>query len=222
MPYHPRSFSHDTQREPVFVVFRKGDVVDIGNAKELQRLFNQRHRALKLQLLALCDGDDDEQMSNKYQVMRLKDWEQLKVDTVAHADACLAEAQDAFVAPDDDDEFELLFNPNDAALRSRIARRNSRYFRYYRKHKVARWIANEAFPANTEIVLTDGEQQSIIQITDDASIKRCFEQRELEQAAKAQQLKSDKWRDKLTPIEQEHKEKRRERLAKHQPASIWY
>lgn len=222
MPYHPRNSTHDTQREPVFVVFRKGNVIDIGNCKELQSLFNQRHRALKLQLLALCAGDDEEQLQNRYQVMRLKDWEQLKVDTVALCDSLIAESESTYVRPDDLDEEQLLFNPNDMALRAKIKRGKSRYYRYYRKHKVSRWIANELFPHNTEIVLTDDEQQSIIQITDDASIKRELEQRELQKEAKAQQAKPDKWRDKLTPVEKEYKEKRRARLAKHQPASIWY
>lgn len=222
MPYCPRNSTHDTQREPVFVVFRKGNVIDIGNCKELQRLFNQRHRALKLQLLSLCAGADEAQMKNRYQVMRLKDWEKLKVDTVAHCDSLIAESESTYERPDDLDEEQLLFNPNDMALRAKIKRRKSRYYRYYRKHKVSRWIASELFPHNSEIILTDEEQQSIIQITDDASIKRALEKRELDKEAKAQQTKPDKWRDKLTPVEKEYKEQRRARLAKHQPASIWY
>jgi hypothetical protein len=227
MPYYPPlATAKDTQLDPHFVVFSKGNVIAKGNAKQLQQLFNQRHRPLKQRLLLQSEEAEDLQMQRTYQVLRLAVWEEDKRLQVAHVDHLLAEDASRYVRPECLLEEELLFNPNDQGLKNKIASQTNRYRRYYRKHYVARWKAREDFPAPEEVVLTIGDQTLKVP-SDTESMAKAEEQLELDAAVKTRRAAEgehprDKWTHRKTREEREHLGKRQERLAKHQPASIWY
>ncbi len=223
MPYHYHvPDTTDTQRQPAFVVFKKGKEIARGTAQDLQLLFNKRARVLRMYLLELCAGDDEDQLPNEYQVIRLREWEQEKASLVAHCDQLIAEAVSTYERPQELDEEELLFNPDDVMLLERIRRKKSPYYRWRRKHSVARWIAAEQFPPSEELVLTHGEEERTHQVTSDAQMKQVLRQYDIETSvAKAPPKPLDKWATKKTPVEIEHLEQKQRKRNRPEPKSFW-
>ena len=58
MIYRMKDAAKCDWRNPVFRVYRKGKLLQVGTAKELQLLFNKRHRQLKQELIQQVKMDD--------------------------------------------------------------------------------------------------------------------------------------------------------------------
>jgi len=193
-------------RNPVFRVFFKGKTVAIGTAKDLQVLFNQRHRQLKQKLIKQVAMDEEDQLLLKYQVELEAVYQQQIEGIVAYGEQVLRDTQSTYVRPDDLEEECAWFQPNTAERLEQLKKSKCRYRRYRLKKVLPeRLLAAFDTPEQTRFIYPDGYEVE----GEYGSLPDYEPAPAIGQRRKRGRID---WDTKMTAVELEHLEKKRKRL----------
>lgn len=195
-------------RNPAFRVFHKGNTVAIGTPKELQVLFNMRHRALKAHLLRQVAMDEEDQLELKFQVVFEADYQQAIENLLAYGEAVRLSTEPTYTRPADLEEECLMFQPNSEEAIARLKKQRCRFRRYRLKSLVpARLAAAAQAPAErTTHIYSDGYEIE----TDYGELPLYLPKPDTPALGARLPNGGIDWSSKRTPLEEEYlKEKRR-------------
>lgn len=196
-------------RNPIFRVFFKGKTIAIGTAKDLQVLFNQRHRPLKQKLIKQVAMDEEDQLLLKYQVELEVVYQQEIEAIVAYGEQVFADTQSTYVRPDDLEEEIAWFQPNTAERLEQIKKSKCRYRRYRLKKVLPeRLLGALDAPEKTKFIYPDGYE------IDGAygSLPDYIPRPDTPATGQRRKRGRIDWDTKRTPIEEQYLAEKRKRL----------
>ncbi len=195
-------------RNPIFRVYYKGKLMRVGTAKDLQLLFNQRHRALKLQLLKQVEMADDEQYQFEYQVELDAEYQEIRQATLDCAEEILKQVT-PYDRPDDIDEEIAMFQDNPQWHLELLQKRRCRYRRYRLKALLPERIAaGMNSPDTATITYSDGHEIETLF----GEVPDYIPRDDTPATGKRRRNGGIDWATKMTPLEEKYLEEKRKRL----------
>lgn len=196
-------------RNPIFRVYHRGKLLCVGTAKDLQLLFNTRHRALKQKLLRQVAMDYEEQMELKYQVELDAEYQQEKADLLAYAEEAQRQTEPRFVRPDDFDEECAMYQPNSEEKIERIRKQQCRHRRYRLKRLVPeRYAAAMEAPDLSTFIYSDSFEIEVPY----GEVPMYVPKEDTPVIGQRRKNGGIDWATKRTPIEEAYLKEKREKL----------
>ena len=209
MIYRMKDAAKCDWRNPVFRVYRKGKLLQVGTAKELQLLFNKRHRQLKQELIQQVKMDDESQWQFEFQVELDCEYQASKVALMEHAEQVRLDTQPKWERPDDLEEECAWFQPNTEEKLERLRKQRCRYRRYRMKKLLPERIAaaKEA-PELSTFIYSDKFEIEVPYGTTPDYIPR----EDTPTIYQRQPGGGIDWKHKRTPIEEQHIKEKKKRM----------